>query len=77
MVGKDAPKVMEYSLVTKIPESEGLLVRQCTSHLGKFGLTIWVVSILMCEQELHHFLCLLGHMPCGSSQLRVQVSFSI
>ena len=53
MKGKDM-KIMAYSPVMKIPESEGLLVRQCTSHLGEFGLTVWVVTILMYTQEFHH-----------------------
>ena len=46
---------LEYSPVTKIRESKALLIRQCSSCLGEYGLTLWVVSILMYTQELHHF----------------------
>ena len=45
MVGKDVVSKLEYSPVTKIRESEALLVRQCSSHLWEYGLTLWVVSI--------------------------------
>ena len=54
MVGKDDVSKMEYSPVAKISKSEALLVRQCTAHLGEYGLTLWVVGILMYAQELHH-----------------------
>ena len=54
MAGKDIVSKMEYSTVTKVRESKALLVRQCSSHLGEYGLTLWVVSILMYAQELHH-----------------------
>ena len=62
MAGLDIVKTLEYSPVVKIPETKGLLVRQCSARLGEFGLTLWVVSILMYDQEFHHkkcfFLCL-------------------
>ena len=45
---------LKYSPVVKIPETEGLLVHQCSARLGEFGLTLWVVSILMYDQEFHH-----------------------
>ena len=54
MVGKDDICKMEYSPVAKISKSEALWVRQCSAHLGEYGLTFWVVSILMYAQELHH-----------------------
>ena len=54
MVGKDVVSTMEYSPVTKIRESKDLLVKQCSSCLGEYGLILWVVSILMYAQELHH-----------------------
>ena len=54
VMGKDDVSKVEYSPVAKISESEALLVRQCTAHLGEYGLTLWVVSILMYTQELHH-----------------------
>ena len=54
MVGKDDVSKMEYSPVTKFRESEALSVRQCSACLGECGLTLWVVSILMYTQELHH-----------------------
>ena len=54
MAGKDVVSKLEYSPVTKVRESEALLVRQCSSHLGEYGLTLWEVSILMYAQELHH-----------------------
>ena len=72
MAGKDIVSKMEYSPVTKIRDSEALLVRQCSYHLGEYGLTLWVVSILMYAQELHQFFfvsCITCHM--------VQVQFGI
>ena len=45
---------LKYSPVVKIPETKGLLVRQFSARLGKFGLTLWAVSILMYDQEFHH-----------------------
>ena len=54
MAGKDYISKMEYSPVAKISESEALLVRQCSAHLGEYGLTLSVVSILMYTQELDH-----------------------
>ena len=77
--GKDAPNILVYSPVHKIPETEGLLVHQCSARLPEYDLTLWVVSVLMYNQEYHHsdawkiFFCLLHHLPCGSSQLEVQV----
>ena len=69
MAGKDVVSKLEFSPVKKIRESESLLVRQCSSHLGEYGLTLWVVSILMYTQELHIvFLCLLCHMPTTWSE---------
>ena len=65
MAGKDIVSKLEYSPVTKIRESKALLVRQCSSHLGEYDLTLWVVSILMYTQELHHFFfvsCVACHM---------------
>ena len=53
MAGQDI-RTLEYSQVVKIPESEGLLVHHCSARLGEFGLTLWVVSILMCDQEFHN-----------------------
>ena len=41
MVEKDVVSKMEYSPVTKIRESEALLVRQCSSRLGEYSLTLW------------------------------------
>ena len=64
MVGKDVSK-LEYSPVTKTRESEAVLVRLCSSCLGEYGLTLWVVSILMYTQELHQFFfvsCIACHM---------------
>ena len=72
IVGKDIVSKVEYSPVTKIRESEALLLRQCSSRLGEYGLTLWVVSILMYAQELHHFFfvsCITCHV--------VQVQFGI
>ena len=53
-VGKDNMSKMGYSPVAKSSESGTLLVRQCGTCLGKYGLTLWVVSILMYAQEFHH-----------------------
>ena len=53
MVGQDI-KILEYSPVVKIPESEGLLVCHCSASLAEYGLTLWVVSILMYDQEFYH-----------------------
>ena len=54
MAGQQDIKTLEYFQVVKIPESEGLLVHQCSARLGEFGLTLWVVSILMYDQEFHN-----------------------
>ena len=45
MAWKDNVSKMEYSPVSKIRESDALLVRQCGVHLGEYGLTLLVVSI--------------------------------
>ena len=47
-------KILKYSPVVKIPESEGLLVWHCSARLREYGLTLWVVSILIYDQEFHH-----------------------
>ena len=71
MAGKDIVSKMEYSAVKKIRESKALLVRQCSSYLGEYGLTLWVVSILTYAQELHIvFLCLLCCMPATWSEYK-------
>ena len=54
MARQDIVKTLEYSPVIKIPETEGLLVCQCSARLGEFGLTLWVVSFLMYDLECHH-----------------------
>ena len=57
-------KTLEYSQVVKIPKSEGMLVRQCLVRLWELGLTLWVVSILMYDQEFHNknvFILCLSH----------------
>ena len=64
MTGKDIVSKLEYSPVKKIRESEALLVRQCSSHLGEYGLTLWVVSILMYVQELHNFFFFVSCVAC-------------
>ena len=53
IAGQDI-KTLEYSQVVKIPESEGLLVCHCSARLGEFRLTLWVLSILMYDQEFHN-----------------------
>ena len=71
MAGQQDIKTLEYSQVVKIPENEGLLVRQCSARLGEFGLTLWVVSILMYDQEFHNkkmVFFFVSLMPCGSQQ---------
>ena len=42
-------KILKYSPVVKIPESEGLLVWHCSARLREYGLTLWVVSIFLCS----------------------------
>ena len=64
-------KTLEYSQVVKIPESEGLLVCQCSARLGEFGSTLWVASILMYDQEFHNkkmVFFFVSLMPRGSQQ---------
>ena len=64
-------KTLEYSQVVKIPESEGMLVRHCFVRLRELGLTLWVVSILMYDQEFHNkkmFLFFVSLIPHGSQQ---------
>ena len=53
MAGQQDVKT-EYSQVVKIPKSEGMLVCQCSVRLRELGLTLWVVSILMYDQEFHN-----------------------
>ena len=78
MAGKDVVSKLEDSPVKKIRESEALLVRQCSSHLGEYGLTLWVVSILMYVQELHNFfLCLLCRMPATWSEYKYNLPANI
>ena len=69
MVGKDVVSKLEYSPVKKIRESKALLVRKCSSCLGEYGLTLWVVSILKYAQELHNFFIVscVACLPCGPS----------
>ena len=74
MVGKDVVSKLEYSPVKKIRESEALLVRQCSSRLGEYSLTLWVVSILMYAQELHSFS--LSAVSHACRMVRVQVQFA-
>ena len=64
MAGQQDVKTLEYSQVVKIPESEGMLVCQCSVRLRELGLTLWVVSILMYDQEFHNkkmFLFFVSH----------------
>ena len=78
MAGNDVVSKLEYSPVKKIRESEALLVRQCSSCLGDYGLTLWVVSILMYAQELHNcFLCLLCCMPAMWSKYKYNLPANI
>ena len=71
MAGQQDVKTLEYSQVVKIPESEGMLVHQCSIRLRELGLTLWVVSILMYDQEFHNkkmFLFFVSLIPHGSQQ---------
>ena len=71
MAGQQDIKTLEYSQVVKIPESEGMLVHQCLVRLRELGLTLWVVSILMYNQEFHNkkmFLFFVSLIPCDSQQ---------
>ena len=64
-------KTLEYSQVVKIPESEGMLVCQCSVRVRELGLTLWVMSILMYDQEFHNkkmFLFFVSLIPHGSQQ---------
>ena len=64
-------KTLEYSQVVKIPKSEGMLVCQCSVRLQELGLTFWMVSILMYDQEFHNkkmFLFFVSLIPHGSQQ---------
>ena len=67
MVGMDMVSKLQYSPVKKVRESEALLFRQCSSRLAEYGLTLWVVTILMNDQELHNFFYLIlsftHHVP--------------
>ena len=80
MAGQDI-KTLEYSQVVKIPESEGLLVSQCSARLGKFRLTLWVVSILMYDQEFHNkkwlfSLSLSWHMAANKEHICTTKNFN-
>ena len=69
MAGQQDVKTLDYSQVVKIPESEGMLVCQCSIRLWELGLTLWVVSILMYDQEFHNkkvFLFFVSLIPHGS-----------
>ena len=74
MAGKDVVSKLDYSPVKKIRESEALLVRQCSSHLGEYGLTLCVVSILTNAQKLHSFS--LSAVSHACHVVRVQVQFA-
>ena len=71
MAGKDIVSKLEYSPVKKIRESAALLVRHCSSHLGEYSLTLWVVSILMYAQEFHNyfFVSCVACLPHGPSTI--------
>ena len=43
--------VLKYSGVPKIRESKALLVHNCSKRLEEYGLTLWVVSIVLYIQE--------------------------
>ena len=43
--------VLQYTEVPKIVESEALSVQNCTKRLEKFGLTLWVLSIVLYIQK--------------------------
>ena len=43
--------VLQYSGVSKIRESKALLVHNCSKRLEEYGLTLWVVSIVLYIQE--------------------------
>ena len=78
MAEEDVVSKLEYSPVKKIRESEALLVRQCSSHLGEYGLTLWVASILMYAQELpNFFLCLLCCMSATWSKYKYNLPANI
>ena len=54
MAGSKAP-VLQFHYkpnFAKICESEALTVRQCGPRLQEFGLTLWVVSVLVYNQRL-------------------------
>ena len=52
MAGKEQDHaVLQYSGVPKIRESKALLVRYCSKRLEEYGLTLWVVSIVLYVQE--------------------------
>ena len=42
---------LQYSPVPKIKESEALLVWNCSKRLEEYGMTLWVVSIVLYIQE--------------------------
>ena len=43
--------VLQYAGVRKIKESEALLVQNCSKRLEEYGITFWVVSIVLYIQE--------------------------
>ena len=50
-------KKLLYTPVPIVGEKELLLVRECSDHLGPFGLTLWVVSMSMpknCDTGFPH-----------------------
>ena len=52
MAGKEQDHaVLQYSGVPKIREYEALLVHNCSKRLEEYGLTLWVVSIVLYIQE--------------------------
>ena len=71
MAGKEQEQhaVLQYSGVPKIKESEVLLVQNCSKRLEEYGITLWVVSIVLYIQELQpldFFLLCVPTMPHGS-----------
>ena len=52
MAGKEQDcAVLQYSGVPEIRESEAPLVCNCSKRLEEYGLTLWVVSIVLYVQE--------------------------
>ena len=48
---EDHHAVLQYADVPKIKESEALLVQNSSKRLEEYGLTLWVVSIVLYIQE--------------------------